>query len=385
MTLWEECFEIAKAYYLEHGNLDVKCNYITESGFCLGKWLLKQRTAFGILSEEKKELLLSIGFIINRREYNWNKHFEIAKRYYLEHGDLEVPRGYSVLVDGEEFRLDLWIHNLRSAYKGNGTGKLSKEQIRKLNSINMAWSFSNKSDYVRKEWLDYYKLLKKYYIKNGNINIDSEYMEIVDGEIIELGAWLNAQLRQYRSNNLSHKKIELLELLGVYWGKDEDYISQNWLYYYNLAKIFYNENGHLFINAQYTLIDNKRVINLGWWIVTQRKRRRKNKLCQMKIDLLDEIEMFWNEDKDIDYENHISTTWMIKYGLVKKYLIENDFKPLPFAYTVRHAGHLYNLYSWVLSQEDNYRLGKLNDKKIELLSEIGIKFTDEHIKKLIKD
>ena len=376
MDKWDYYYKIAEKYYIEHGNLAVRCNYVTDDGCDLGAWLLKQRVIYKNLSDKRKELLANIGFIVNLREYNWQRNYCLAKDYYLKHGDIEVPMDYKVTIDGEEILLGVWIQNQRRAYKGVGTGKISKEHIKLLNKIGMIWYIKGSNASIRHSWLNYYKILKKYYIKNGNIACRVDYRETIDNETYYLGKWLKNQKDYYKKGSLSKEKIELLELIGICWNNNEDKLSPDWLYMYSLAKKFYLENGHLYINSKYIIFDNNRIITLGTWIVSQRKKRRKSLLSEKKIDLLNEIGMFWHEDLHSNYEDTVSSIWLLNYGLLKKYLEENDHKPLPFAYTVYHTGKNYNLYSWLLTQNYLFKLGKLCNKKIQLLQNIGIVFEE---------
>jgi DNA or RNA helicases of superfamily II len=70
---WQENYEKAKAYYEEHGNLNVRSKYTTESGFKLGSWLYANRKARDnpdnpkiVIDDRKIALLDEIGM-------NWNK------------------------------------------------------------------------------------------------------------------------------------------------------------------------------------------------------------------------------------------------------------------------------------------------------------------------
>ena len=89
-----------KAYYKEHGNLDVKARYVTDSGFRLGRWVCNLRTKVknkGLdqaLTKEQQGELEKLGMIWDRNGEKWEEYFREAQRYYLEHGELEVPVKY---------------------------------------------------------------------------------------------------------------------------------------------------------------------------------------------------------------------------------------------------------------------------------------------------
>ena len=152
---WNKMFNLAKEYFKEHGDLDVTAEYITENGELLGQWICNQRRAYKnreiskekrknrarILSDEQVELLESIGMQWNALELKWNKMFNLAKEYFIEYGNLNIPVRY-VSKNGE--KLGHWLANQRLAYKKNS---LSDEQIQKLESIGMIWDTKkNKTD-----------------------------------------------------------------------------------------------------------------------------------------------------------------------------------------------------------------------------------------------
>lgn len=62
-TAWEESYEAARNYWQKHGNLKVPAAFVTEEGYCLGKWLRRQREAQNTLSEERKQKLNQLGMI----------------------------------------------------------------------------------------------------------------------------------------------------------------------------------------------------------------------------------------------------------------------------------------------------------------------------------
>ena len=142
---WEEYFRAAETYYKSHGDLNVTAKYVTEDGIPLGRWLhsmkqqfLNDRSRRAPLSEEQISRLAAIGFETERKSVRqWNLRFALAKEYYEEHGNLNVPVSYC--VDG--VKLGRWISNIRVNRKNPGTSGLvlSEERIRQMDSIGMNW------------------------------------------------------------------------------------------------------------------------------------------------------------------------------------------------------------------------------------------------------
>lgn len=142
---WETYFSAAEEYYKTHGNLNITAKYVTEDGIPLGRWLHSTKQQFlndhsrrAPLSEDQIARLTAIGFETERKSVRqWNMRFELAKEYYEEHGNLNVPVSYC--VDG--VKLGRWISNIRVNRKKPGTSGLvlNEDRIRQMDSIGMNW------------------------------------------------------------------------------------------------------------------------------------------------------------------------------------------------------------------------------------------------------
>ena len=76
-TMWENKYELAKAYYEHNGYLSMSNKFQTTDGYTenqngikLGIWLQNQRTRFATLSDERKQKLLAIGFVPSVKQNN---------------------------------------------------------------------------------------------------------------------------------------------------------------------------------------------------------------------------------------------------------------------------------------------------------------------------
>ena len=60
---WDVMYDLARAYYVSYGDLNVPSNYVTHEGEKLGAWVAYQRTkrSRGELEEEKIARLDAIG------------------------------------------------------------------------------------------------------------------------------------------------------------------------------------------------------------------------------------------------------------------------------------------------------------------------------------
>ena len=71
----------------------------------------------------------------------WMKKYNLAKNYYDHYGNLNIPKRFKTTngyeYDEQGIKLGTWISNQRSAYKGKGTHKLTEEQIKLLEEIDL--------------------------------------------------------------------------------------------------------------------------------------------------------------------------------------------------------------------------------------------------------
>ncbi|MCD7744914.1 MAG: Helicase associated domain protein, partial [Lachnospiraceae bacterium] len=190
---WDLMFDLAKAYYKEHGNLEMRSTYATEDGYPLGQWVFTQRgirkgTGHGILSEEQIRKLDSIGMVWeSSQDQIWEKNYSAAKTYYETYGDLDVKWDY-VTEDG--IHLGEWLNSIRTFEKAGARQKyLTGERIQLLNQIGMIWG---KIDFF---WERNYEAAAAYYKEHGNLDVLSTY---VNADGIRLGSWIHRMRRERR-------------------------------------------------------------------------------------------------------------------------------------------------------------------------------------------
>ena len=235
---WNKKYELAKAYYKHHGNLEILKRFKTtngyeydENGIALGEWIISQRKAYNgkgsyKITEKQIKLLESIGmrFEIKDIKEEWNKKYELAKAYYEHHGNLEIPfkiktiNGYE--YDENGIALGEWIANQRQAYNGKGKSKITKEQIKLLENIGMRFEIN----YYEEEWNKKYELAKAYYEHHGNLEIPHKFKTTngyeYDENGIALGIWIANQRQAYigkGSSKITEEQIKLLENIGMKW------------------------------------------------------------------------------------------------------------------------------------------------------------------------
>ncbi len=142
---WERYLDAVREYRRIYGDLKIPLKYVTEDGLPLGKWIHAIRhgksgnkTRMETLSAEQIAQLDALGMEWEKGNITlWNMKYELAKEYYEQHGNLNVPVSYSV----EGVKLGRWISNIRVKRRNpESSGMvLDEERIRRLDSIGMDW------------------------------------------------------------------------------------------------------------------------------------------------------------------------------------------------------------------------------------------------------
>lgn len=194
-------------------------------------------------------------------EERWLKNYELAKKYYEEHGNLLIPTTYVCKdKEGNEVKLGNWINNQRQAYKGKGNAKLNQKQIDLLNEIEMVWAVVIRKDKVynldmikNNNWKKYYLMLKEYKDTYGDLFV------LEDNNLYN---WLEVQ------KNVLSKKTEINKIkIGLL-----NYVDSNWRNVgINNLKSYIEEE---YMYYSYGLLDEKNVnklLNSGAFIYTDDK------------------------------------------------------------------------------------------------------------------
>lgn len=270
---WNVMYEEAKLYFENAGSLQIPKTYTGNVDNNLYQWINDQRKKYlkNTLSREKIDLLEKIGMEWAPISSRWDAMYDLAKKYYEENGDLLIP--IAMVVNGEN--LGTWISVQRKKYNNpnHKTGKLSEEQIIKLEKIDMVW------DVAEEEWLQMYKLCQEYHKKHGNLRINRTYM--VDN--VKLGVWIGQQRVKFNRHDgsISEKRVKKLNELGMIW----DEMLQKWMDYYAMALQCYNERGD--VNVVQKFKYNGKA--LGKWIYRQKTLLKEGKLNELQKVFLENI------------------------------------------------------------------------------------------------
>ncbi len=339
---WNDAFDELCAYIDKYNTFDIPVAYTTDSGIALGAWIRRQRDSYakGKLSDEHRQKLEDIGFDLKKYD-PWEQKYQLAKTYYEEHGDLNVPSSY--IVNG--VWLNKWLNEQKLRGEGKKIKKLTDEQKSKLSTIGMKFGI-NSDDAA---WMKNYEKVRAYYEEYHNLDMK----ESDDPE--SLKRWLIIQRKKRKDGLLSDDQINCLDAVGFVWEIDDGFSAG-----FEHAKRYYEAHGDLLVANSYVCPDGYK---LGIFISNQRHKYSSGKMENERIQMLEGISMVWNAQK---------YRWDTMYGFAREYYLSHGDLKIPKG-TLAENGS--DLFSWTQEQMRNYKKGKLDDEHISLLCKIGYEFT----------
>lgn len=281
----------------------------------------------------------------------WNHYYSEASIYYAENGNLDIPRRYKTPMG---LSLGAWLQLQRQIRSGTCGGRLTQQQIERLDSIGMRWD--NYSDLA---WTKGYEEAEQYYAKHRNLMVPANW-KTADG--YPLGRWISNKRTEKLAGRLDEEKITSLEQVGMVW----DAFSEKWERGFAAAAQYYAEHGNLIMPVTYTTKDGLR---LGVWVRNQKKTYANGTLQQEKAARLEGIGIRW-EQNNYDFQ------WSEAYAAAKLYFEEYGNLDVPIAYTTADG---VALGKWVARQQyARNNPGKSNCKltpeRAALLDKIGMQW-----------
>lgn len=264
----------------------------------------------------------------------WEMYYASAKQYYQENGNLEVPARY---ITEEGYALGSWLNNQKAIRKGTIVGKLTENQIQKLDDIGMIW---DSLDYF---WEQNFSLAKEYYLAHGNLDVPTNFKS-KDGK--HLGNWVLRQRQLNKTNSLTDEQIKKLDSIGMDW---MDRVDRIWENGFIEAKNYSEEYGNLSVPKNYRTTTD---FPLGIWIQRQRSLYKNNKISEDRIKRLTNVGMNWNPDN-----------WESRFNLVKQYYEEHGNINISQKEVIQGIW----LGKWIVSQKKAMQEGKLTHEQVEML------------------
>jgi hypothetical protein len=339
---WEDRFEEAREYILEHGHCDVPKShkrYPKLEGF-----VNSSRVQFnnGTLPNEKIRRLNSINF--NWKALSKDKVNE-KHRIYLDRlvRLIETNGNKLSLRKNDDPEFYNWIRYLRRKYNQN---LLPPNIAQRLIPLGF---FDNRKATASKKvtsWENHFLKLQKFKRKYSHVRVPKNG----DGDPT-FAQWVATMRHQARNNKLSPDKTRRLVAIGIFENNDR---YTPWETHFSQLEDYKRKHGHVRVPK-----DGDGDFTFGQWVATMRHQARNNKLSPDKVQRLIAIGIF---EKNAHY-----TSWETHFSLLEDYKRKHGHVRVP----VSGEGNP-TFGQWVATMRHQVKSRKLPVDKIDKLIRIGI-------------
>lgn len=267
-------------YKLEYGNLIIDKNYVTTTGYALGKYVVKLRTDRKLLTEQQFKELDEMGFVwkieLARQELRFMKFKEELDEYRQLFGDLMIPFSY---VSQSGYKLGHTVSSVRS-----GNIKLTKEQRIILTEMGFIWNRESHQQFVY-----LVNSLKQYKEEFGNLKVPVDYVNL---EGFELGHMVS----KVRKNqiHLNSGQVKVLDEMGFDWDIEQcmfDSLVSN-------LREYKEKFGDLYVPLDFEMEEGD---NLGWQVLFMRNKGKES-FSEDNQQKLDELNFCWDEKEESELQ-----------------------------------------------------------------------------------
>jgi superfamily II DNA or RNA helicase len=166
-----------------------------------------------------------------------------------------------------------------------------------------------------------------------------------------LGSWVSTQRAYYYSGELKLERLSRLESIGFNWDHD----AAIWEIKFEALVQYKATHGDCRVSKR-----SSDDVELGWWVVVQRRRFQDGTLSADQINRLEKIGFEWDP---------LNSDWESLFKDLESYKSEHGDCRVSSGY---HANK--PLAAWVNNQRQNYRKGILTAERIAKLEKLGFEW-----------
>ncbi len=256
---WAAMIAQLEGFRCEHGHCNVP--HAWPPNVELAAWLNAVRSAkrVGRLRPDRMRQLASMGVVWEPQQARWDDMFATLDEYRREHGDCNVPYGWT-----EDPALAKWVKGVRAAQK---RGELDDGRLRRLESIGFSWERVGD-----RRWDEMYGKLTDFRRANGHCRIST-----LSEEHRALGNWIHTQRTLMRRGELDEERVAQLDAIGFTW----DLRREQWDGMFASLEEYRRVTGHCDVPMLFK--ENRK---LGNWVMVQRAAYKAGRLDGMQIERL---------------------------------------------------------------------------------------------------
>lgn len=333
---WKIKYNVLKKYITEYQTLPK--NSTEYAGVDIGKWWQGQK--YRDLSKPRAEKIRAIEGFLNQQELKWERNYKLVQDYIKQYGVLPSKNTkYATVFIGR------WLANQHELAKEDN---LAPDRFEKIKELDNFLTKEQKADYEK------LNLLEEYVRLYGNRPPTGEMYKGV-----EIGTWINGQIREVREKTDIIARIILLGILdknSIARDKSKSLAENTWDTYFSKLEEYTNVMNKLpRANTKYGNLF------IGQWLIENKGLYKNNMLPEQNKMKLEELGVF---DNVID-------RWESMVSLLDEYMAVSEGK-IPDI-NVRFKGRA--LGEWFSKQREYITAEKLHPYRKQVLESLGLTHT----------
>jgi superfamily II DNA or RNA helicase len=282
--------------------------------------------------------------LVERSTSNWDFMYGQLLKYVQDHGHARPPARKVQRTNFEQ-----WVSDQRHKFN---KGTLSKQRIEKLQNL-PGWSWDPLGD----SWNKFYDLTVQFSEEFGHAAVPTK-PTLYKGE--SLARWINNQRVDFKKGVLDSDKVRRLELInGWTWAPKVDQFERG----FRALLQYSSREGTSRVPAGHVEVFEGNDIRLGSWCTTRRGDYSKGWLSEDQIFRFEKLPNWsWNPIEG-DWEAWFDE--LLVFGKVNgHYLVPKDTR-------TSKSTQFKSLGSWVNTQRQRYKKGKLEPERIARLESLN--------------
>ena len=342
---WNEMFSELVEFFKLQGHCNVQIDWKANPE--LARWVAYQRLAKrqNRLTEEQLRQMDQIGFAWNVHDGDWDAMFaNLVEHLRPMHNG--KPR--NVVMSAE---LRRWTLTQRQFKK---RGELEPEREQKLTGIGFEWQPYSQ------QWQEMFDALCKFRAEQRHCRVPAKWPKNQ-----KLASWVATQRARKTEGKLSGDRIAKLDALGFSWRVNAGAglpSLEAWEIMFNQLKQFHANHMHARVPQKYPV--NRK---LAWWVSTQRRNRRNNKLEAEQIARLDGLGFDWSPKSGGTPPDN--EAWQEMLSALESFKAERGHCRVPAGWSENPK-----LANWVASQRQHKKTGYLKPERVVALDRIGFEW-----------
>lgn len=362
---WRSRLEELRRFMELHGHAHVPRRW-TENPR-LSHWVDNQRRLLrlGMLPDWRLRRLEELGVrwstaedLFKRRDVHWNRLCDALHAFLRSQGHCDVPEGWR-----DDPELARWAACQRRMLRA---GTLREDRVRRFEERGIDWTRGPRRSRVRdRAWDRRFWQLKEYKKVHGHCDLPRNTPGYPG-----LGRWLSRQRYLIRQDALWPDRRSLLEDLGVNGAvpratqpeaapPSPDLRARAWSAQYEALVRFHVAEGHS--NVPRRLPNNP---TLARWASHQRELRRRGRLSEERVALLDRLHFPWSGRDGL--ERGRDRGWDLCFARLTAYHRAHGDCNVPACWPDDPS-----LGRWVAAQRVRRRAGRLKTERVALLDSLG--------------